>query len=85
MKRNRKPMRIIAGEYSEQGYAVLLCSGTRVHTLYTADNHPQDSQVVSPTGVSLRRIRTFCIRTCRKIAGEHRALFGGVNRHPTNA
>ena len=85
MSRRSKPMRIVAGEYSSHGYAVLLCSGTGVRILYTAGNHPQDSQAVTPKGVGLSRIRGFCIRTCREIAGEHGALFGGVNLIPANA
>ena len=85
MSRRSRPRQIVAGEYSVHGYAVLLCSGTRVQTLYTAGNHSQDSQTVTPKGVGLRRIRGFCIRTCREIAGERRALFGGVSRVPDNA
>jgi hypothetical protein len=72
--------RIVAGEYSSCGYTVLLCSTTGVRTLYTAGNHPQDSQAVTPNGVGLSRIRRFCIRTCREIAGEHGVRFGGVSR-----
>ena len=85
MSRRSTPRRIVAGEYSVHGYAVLLCSGTRVQALYTAGNHPQDSQAVATKGVGLRRIRGFCIRTCREIAEERRALFGGVSRVPENA
>jgi len=77
--------RIVVGEYSGHGYAVLLCSGNSAYTLYTAGNHPQDSQVVTPNGVGLRQVRGFCIRTCREIAGERRALFGGVSRLLENA
>ena len=84
MIRVRKPTRIVVGEYNGDGYAVLLCSGTEVRSLYTAGNHPQDSQAVTPHGVGLRRIRGFCIRTCREIAGERRVLFGGVSRFPEN-
>ena len=71
---------IISGEYGSYGYAVLLCSVTGVRTLYTAGNHPQDSQAVAPKGVGLSRIRRFCIRTCRDISAEHGAIFGGVSR-----
>ena len=85
MIRVRKPTRIVVGEYNGDGYAVLLCSGTEVRSLYTAGNHPQDSQAVTPHSVGLRRVRGFCIRTCREIAGERRALFGGVGRFPENA
>jgi hypothetical protein len=84
MSRQSRPRRIIAGEYNDHGYVVLLCSSTWVHTLYSAGNHPQDSQTVTPNGVGLRQIRGFCIRTCREIAGEHRAFFGGVSRVPEN-
>jgi hypothetical protein len=80
-----KPKRIILGEYNCDGYAVLLCTGKKTDTIYTAGNHPQDSQTVIPNGVGLRAIRGFCIRTCMEIAAERNASFGGVSRVPKNA
>ena len=85
MSRRSRPQAVVAGEYSVHGYAVLLCRRTGVETVYTAGNHPQDSQTVTPKGVGLRQIRGFCIRTCREIAGERHALFGGVSRVPGSA
>ena len=70
----------VTGEYSACGYAVFLCQSTGVSTVYTAGNDPQDSQVATPAGVGLRQMRRFCLRTCREIAGERRARFGGVSR-----
>jgi hypothetical protein len=80
MSRRSKPKRIVVGEYNCDGYAVLLCSGKSTDIVYTAGNHPQDSQESIPRGVGLRAIRGFCIRTCREIAGERNASFGGVSR-----
>jgi len=85
MSSQSQPLRIVAGEYSICGYAVFLCSGTGVRTVYTAGNHPQDSQAVTSEGIGLMRIRGFCIRTCREIAGERGASFGGVSRVPEDA
>ena len=85
MRCRLKPKRIVTGEYGADGYVVLLSSCKGTHPLYTAGNHPQDSQAVTPNGVGLRHVRGFCIRTCREIAGERRALFGGVSRLPETA
>ena len=82
MNRRAGRRAVVAGEYSAHGYAVLLCRSTGVSTVYTAGNHPQDSQVVTLAGVGLRRMRGFCLRTCREIAEERRARFGGVSRAP---
>jgi hypothetical protein len=82
MSMRSRPGRIVTGEYSVLGYAVLLCTRAGAQPIYTAGNHPQDSQVVTPAGVGLRQIRRFCIRTCREIACEQQAIFGGVTRIP---
>jgi hypothetical protein len=74
------PRRTVTGEYNENGYTVLLCCARGVRVVYFAGNHPQDSQEHTPTGVGLRRMRGFCIRTCREVAGERRAKYGGVTR-----
>ena len=84
MMRRSKPKRIVVGEYNYHGYAILLCSGKQTDTLYTAGNHPQDSQAVIPKGVGLGGLRGFCIRTCMEIAVERNALFGGVSRVSEN-
>ena len=72
--------RIVAGEYSRCGYVVLLCTSSGADTLYSAGNHPHDSQVVTPRGEGLGRMRRFCIQTCREIAAERQAHYGGVTR-----
>lgn len=72
--------RIVTGEYNQHGYTVLLCRPDGVRTVYSAGNNPRDSQQNAPTGVGLRQLRGFCIRTCREIATERRADYGGVTR-----
>jgi hypothetical protein len=74
------PRRIVTGDYNENGYTVLLCTAGGAHVVYSAGPHPQDSQQAASVGVEVRRIRGFCIRTCREIAGERRAQYGGVTR-----
>jgi hypothetical protein len=72
--------KVVTGEYSEHGYTVFLNDAP----VYSADNHAQDSTASAPPGsleaVPLRRLRGYCIRTCREIAAERKAQFGGVAR-----
>jgi hypothetical protein len=72
--------RIVLGEYNRCGYTVLLCQRGLARTVYTAGNHHRDSQQQALPGVCLRQLRKFCIRTCREIAGERHARYGGVTR-----
>ena len=72
----------VTGEYSGNGYAVSVTSGRGTRTAYTAGNNPSDSQAVSGAGLGLRTLRRFCVRTCREIAAERRARYGGVTRVP---
>ena len=73
-----KSPRVVTGEYSAGGYTVMLHRGGRIIGVYSAGNHPHDSQAQATVGVGLRRMRSFCIRTCREIAGEKGAGYGGV-------
>ena len=70
----------VTGEYSGTGYAVFVTSGRVTRTAYTAGNNPSDSQAVSGSGLGLRTLRRFCVRTCREIAAELGAACGGVAR-----
>ena len=74
--------RTVTGEYCRHGYSVLLCRPGGVGVVYSAGNNPRDSQQAASSGVSLRQLRGFCIRTCREIATERRAAYGGVTRIP---
>jgi hypothetical protein len=70
----------VTGEYSENGYDVF-ANGQLV---YSAGNHALDSTVCVPPGsaeaVPLRALRRYCSGTCREIADEINATFGGVTR-----
>jgi hypothetical protein len=72
--------KVVTGEYSEHGYIVFLNDAP----VYSGGNHAQDSTASAPSGsleaVPLRRLRGYCIRTCREIAAEGNARFGGVAR-----
>ena len=72
--------RIVSGEYNRDGYTVLLCHPGGVRAVYSAGNNPQDSQQHTPSGMPLRQLRRFCIKTCREIATERHAEYGGVTR-----
>lgn len=71
----------VTGEYGRCGYAVFVSSGRGTRAVYTAGNNPSDSQA-RPDGAALglRTLRRFCVRTCREIAAERRARYGGVSR-----
>lgn len=73
-------MSIITGEYSERGYTVFQNN----EPVYSAGNHVGDSaayvQPGSAGAVPSRQLRVFCIRTCREMAAEKNARFGGVER-----
>lgn len=71
---------VVHGEYNRCGYTVLLCQKGIASTVYAAGNHPRDSQQQVLPGVCLRKLRAFCIKTCREIAGERHARYGGVTR-----
>jgi hypothetical protein len=79
-KRAVAKRKTVTGEYSEHGYTVFLNDAP----VYYAGNHAQDSTASAPPGsleaVPLRRLRGYCIRTCREIAAERKAQFGGVAR-----
>jgi hypothetical protein len=72
--------RIVSGEYSRSGYTVVLCSSSGESVVHTAGNHPRDSHAVGPDRLTLRQVRSYCIQTCREIAGEQHARYGGVTR-----
>lgn len=76
----RSTRRTVTGEYNQHGYAVLLCRPDGVRTVYSAGNNPRDSQQHAPAGIGMRQLRGFCIRTCREIATERHAAYGGVTR-----
>lgn len=79
-----RPKRAVYGVYNRHGYQVLMVLDGRTTDQYTAGNHQQDSQASalpgSPEALSLRRIRSFCIKTTREIAGEKGAAYEGVGR-----
>lgn len=77
-----KPARIVTGEYSRHGYTALLCHHGNVRTVYQAGNNPRDSQAAGPDRLNLRQIRQYCVKTCREIAAERHAGYGGVTRVP---
>lgn len=77
-----RPRRIVTGEYSRHGYTVLLCHRGSVRAVYSAGNHPRDSQASGADRLSLRQIRAHSIKTCREIAAERHAEYGGVIRVP---
>jgi len=72
--------RTVTGEYSEDGYEVFV-NGQEV---YSAGNHALDSKAWAPPGspetVPLRTLYRYCSGTCREIAREINAKFGGVTR-----
>jgi hypothetical protein len=72
----------VTGEYSENGYDVLV-NGQWV---YSAGNHALDSTICVPPGsaeaVPLCTLRRYCSGTCREIASEINASFGGVTQCP---
>ena len=70
----------VTGEYNRNGYAVLLTGKGGTRAVYSAGNHPKDSQASASHGLCLHMIRRFCIRTCREIAAERNARYGGVAR-----
>lgn len=74
--------KIVMGEYNRHGYTVLICHHGKVRTVYSAGNNPQDSQQQACAGVSLRQLRGFCQKTCREIAMERHADYGGITRVP---
>ncbi len=75
MKKKRK---MVYGEYDREGYEVFLNGGL----IYSAGNSPQASDVWVPIedGLSLRKIRSACLRTTRAMAQERGAELGGVSR-----
>ena len=79
MRRGRK---VITGEYSRYGYTVVLSSPAGERVVYSAGNHPRDSQAIGSDRLSLRQIRAYCIKTCREIAAERHAQYGDVMRVP---
>jgi len=74
--------RLVSGEYSRSGYTVLLCHRGSVRAVYSAGTYPRDSQAAGTDRLSLRQIRAYCITTCREIAAERHAQYGGVMRVP---
>ena len=70
----------VTGEYCGSGYSVTVNAPGGASQVYSAGCNPNDSQASASSGLSLRRIRGFCIRTCREIAAERRARYGGVAR-----
>ena len=87
MNKTRKPktttrpkIPVVYGEYGRNGYEVWI--GDQL--AYAGGNHKQDS--IQPARCRelcepLRRLRQFCIKTTREIAGEG-GYFGGVERVP---
>ena len=70
---------IVTGEYGRRGYTVFVCSGRGARSVYSAGNNPSDSQArPEGPGLGLRALRRFCMRTCKEIAAERRARYGGV-------
>lgn len=70
---------IVTGDYNLSGYNV--CLGDEC--IYWAGNHAKDSQQHAPAGADalpLRTIRSFCIKSTRELAAQHKAEYGGVTR-----
>ena len=80
-----KRRRIVSGEYNRHGYTVLLGTASGTSAMYSAGNNPQDSQQHMAAGMKLRQLRAFCVKTCREIATERQADYGGVIRIPEEA
>jgi hypothetical protein len=74
------PLKSVTGEYDRNGYAVTLNGPEGARRVYSAGNHPKDSQASASPGLSLHMLRGFCIRTCREIAAERGISYGGVTR-----
>ena len=61
----------LIGYYNEQGYRI--ANVETGETLYSAGNHPKDSQqcVSLKEGLSLKHIKLFCVLTLEEMASEH--------------
>jgi hypothetical protein len=74
--------RIIVGEYNRYGYTIFEATGIR--ELYSTGNNAQDSGQFVAIGslncLSLRDIRSFCIKTGKEIAAEKGYRWGGSSR-----
>ena len=72
---------IVTGTYYQQGYYVNSDDGRE---LYSAGNCAADSTCIvdidDVEALSLRALRSYCIKTTRSIAGERFARYGGVTR-----
>ena len=69
----------LIGDYNRLGYTIW--QGSRI--IYTALNHRQDSQQPAYTEadrMTLREIRSACIKTCKEMAAEQGTRFAGVFR-----
>jgi len=71
-----KPGSTVTGAYSAAGYEVLLDG----RPVYAAGSNPHDSALPAAPGRGLpvATIAAYCERTCRDIAAERGAAFGGV-------
>ena len=63
----------LIGYYNEQGYRIVNVDNGE--TLYSAGNHPHDSQqcVSLKEGLSLKHIKLFCVLILEEMVGEKRA------------
>jgi hypothetical protein len=74
-----KKKRIVSGEYNQYGYTVWLNN----EIIYASGNHTQDSQQSATNEqdcLTLRQVRSLCIKTVKDIARENKAVYGGVER-----
>lgn len=73
---------IVVGEYNHYGYT--LFDPTGIKELYSAGNNPVDSEqflpLGDPKGLSLKTIRSFCIKTGKEMAEEKGWKWGGACR-----
>jgi hypothetical protein len=68
-------MKFVVGTYGRDGYEIATARGA---VLYSAGANELDSQ--APGTASLRKVRSWCIRTGREIAAERGAAWCGAER-----
>ena len=69
-------MKIVIGRYNRDGYEILMADG---RVLHSAGANAQDAYAPG-RDVSLRTLRSWCIKTGREIAAERGEKWGGEER-----
>jgi hypothetical protein len=77
MKNNKT----VYGEYDKSGYCIFLSDNGDIDEVYRAGNSPFDSYNVVSSGLALRKIREYCIRTGKEIAEENDGKWIGAEHN----